>query len=48
METQIFKDWSEFSKREDKYLNGVSAEFAAENPNWQKENLTNKSCNKYN
>ncbi len=42
--TQIFKDYYEFSNRENKDINGVSESFAKNNPNWEKENETNKAC----
>jgi hypothetical protein len=42
--TQIFKDYLEFTKREDKKVNGVSPEFANENPEWEKQNETNEGC----
>jgi len=42
--TKIYKDYSEFLKREDKTENGVSAYFAENNANWEKENETNKAC----
>jgi hypothetical protein len=42
--TQIFKNYEEFSARSDKSVNGVSEEFANLHPNWDEQNLTNKSC----
>ena len=42
--TQIFKEWIDFHNREDKTLNGVSEEFAKENPNFEKDNESNKAC----
>lgn len=42
--TTIFKNYSEFLSRADKNVNGVSQEFADENPEFEKENETNKSC----
>ena len=44
MKTQIFKDYSAFLNREDLEINGVSQEFADQNPNYLTENETNKGC----
>ena len=44
MKTQIFNSYSEFLKRKDKSVNGVSTEFAESNPNWEEMNETNKGC----
>lgn len=46
MKTQIFENYAEFLKREDKELNGVSEEFAKANPNFSEENETNKGCSR--
>lgn len=43
MKTQIFKDYSEFLNREDKNLNGVTQQFADQNPNWAEER-NNEGC----
>ena len=44
MKTEIFKDYLEFSNRKDKEVNGVSSEFAKDNPNYEKENKRNEGC----
>lgn len=44
MNTLIFKSWIEFINREDKLLNGVSEDFAAANPNFEKDNESNEGC----
>jgi hypothetical protein len=44
MTTQIFKTYLEFSKRDNKSINGVSPKFAENHPNWEDENKTNKGC----
>lgn len=44
MKTVIFDTYQDFQKREDKETNGVSPEFARENPNYKKENESNKGC----
>ena len=44
MKTQIFKNKSEFLKREDKSINGVSAEFAERHPDFVKDNESNSGC----
>ena len=41
MNTVIFKNIAEFNVREDKSVNGVSAEFAAANPGFEKDNKSN-------
>ena len=40
--TEIFEDYKEFSEREDKFVNGVSPEFAKRYSNWRAMNSTNK------
>jgi len=42
--TQIFANYSEFLRREDKEINGVDQAFAADHHEWEKENETNKAC----
>ena len=44
MKTQIFKTYQDFLKREDKSVNGVSPEFAKENPNYEVDNKSNIGC----
>ena len=44
MKTEIFESYYEFSKREDKKVNGVSKEFAYKNPEFEKENDKNDGC----
>jgi len=44
MKTEIFESYAAFIKREDKTVNGVSPEFARENPDFSKENESNKGC----
>ena len=44
MKTQIFKNYQDFLSREDKELNGVSEQFSINNPEFEKQNETNKSC----
>lgn len=44
MKTQIFKNYFDFSQREDKSINGVSDDFAKANPNFKKDNLNNDGC----
>jgi hypothetical protein len=41
--TKIFKNFSEFFHREDKAVNGVTQEFANNNPSWDEEK-NNKGC----
>ena len=36
--TKIFNSYSEFLKREDKSINGVSPEFAEAHPDYEKDN----------
>jgi hypothetical protein len=42
--TKIFKSKTEFLNRDDKTINGVSAEFAGENLEFEKQNKTNEGC----
>ena len=42
--TQIFKSHSEFIKREDKSINGVSEYFAKNHPDFEEQNRTNRAC----
>ena len=44
MTTEIFETYEDFLKREDKKVNGVSAAFAENNPNWEEDNKTNIGC----
>jgi len=44
MKTEIFKSHSDFLGREDKNLNGVSAEFAESHPDFEEDNKSNKGC----
>ena len=44
MATKIFNSYSDFLQREDKNENGVSKIFAANHPNWQRENESNKGA----
>jgi hypothetical protein len=44
MPTKIYKSYSDFCSRENKNENGVSEEFVASNPSWEKMNETNKGC----
>jgi hypothetical protein len=44
MKTQIFNSYEDFLKREDKFINGVSKEFAEENPDYEEANSTNSYC----
>lgn len=44
MATLIFKNYSEFLNREDKSINGVTQEFAKDNPNWDVQNVNNVGC----
>ena len=44
MKTQIFETYSDFLKREDKAVNGVSPEFAKNRPDYEKQNETNQAC----
>ncbi len=42
--TEIFKDYAEFLKREDKTINGVSKAFSEEHPGYEEQNATNRGC----
>jgi hypothetical protein len=42
--TKIFSTYSEFLGREDELMNGVSTDFAENNPQWEKENVSNDGC----
>lgn len=44
MKTQIFKTYSDFLEREDQKINGVSGEFAKENPKYEEDNESNEGC----
>ncbi len=44
MKTEIFKSKSDFYKREDKSVNGVSESFAERNSNYVSDNESNKGC----
>ena len=44
MTTQIFDSYSDFMKREDKKINGVSKAFSENNPDFEKDNETNEGC----
>jgi hypothetical protein len=44
MKTLIFNSYNEFLKRPDKLINGVSQDFANENPKYEAMNETNKAC----
>jgi hypothetical protein len=44
MKTKIYPDYSSFCAREDKKLNGVSAQFAKDNPEYENKNATNEAC----
>ena len=44
MITKIYKEYSEFLKRNNKDENGVSEEFAQKHENYEKQNETNKGC----
>jgi len=44
IKTQIFSTYGNFLSREDKTVNGVSPEFAAQHPNWEQDNKTNTGC----
>jgi len=44
MKTQIFADLNQFLSRKDKSINGVSPEFAQENPGFETDNETNDGC----
>lgn len=42
--TEIFKTLEEFNGRVDKSVNGVSAYFVEQFPNWREMNATNTGC----
>jgi hypothetical protein len=42
--TQIFTSYEEFLQRDNKAVNGVSPQFAAAHPGWEKDNATNEGC----
>lgn len=42
--TKIYKSYAHFLRRKDKTVNGVSPEFAAANPNFKQENISNLGC----
>ena len=42
--TEIFESYKAFLAREDKFVNGVSPEFAKRYSNWRAMNSTNKGC----
>lgn len=44
MITKIYKDFEEFEAREDKFINGVSVEFAEKFPDYMEFNKTNAGC----
>jgi hypothetical protein len=44
MKTLIFNSYNEFLNRPDKLINGVSQDFANENPKYEAMNETNKAC----
>ncbi len=44
MKTKIFYSYVAFLNREDKTTNGVSKEFAEQNPEFEKQNETNEGC----
>ena len=44
MSTAIFVDYAAFLLRTDKLQNGVSPEFAVQNPGWEADNETNNGC----
>ena len=43
-QTQVFKSYSDFLKRVDKTVNGVSEDFAKKNTDYLENNNTNKGC----
>lgn len=45
MKTEIYEDYSAFLAREDKTLNGVTQQFADENPEWNKERYSEACWN---
>jgi hypothetical protein len=42
--TQIFKNYQEFSQREDKTINGVEQNFANNYPDYKNQNESNRGC----
>ena len=44
MKTKIYKTLSEFLERNQQLENGVSEQFATDNPEFEKQNGTNKAC----
>lgn len=44
MKTRIYANFEDFKNRANKRENGVSAEFAEANPNYQQDNDTNTAC----
>ena len=44
MKTKIFKSYENFLKREDKNINGVSEDFAAEHPDFEESNESKSGC----
>ena len=44
MQTQIFKSYSEFLRRADKDINGVSQSFADDHSNYVANNKYNEGC----
>ena len=44
MKTLVFESHEEFINRKDKDVNGVSAQFAKNHPDFEKENETNRGC----
>ena len=44
MKTEVFKNYADFRKREDKNINGVSPYYAENNPNYEVDNNSNIGC----
>jgi len=44
MKTKIYKNYEDFMERENREENGVSENFASENPDYEEENTTNTAC----
>ena len=44
MKTKIYKSYADFLNRADKSINGVSEDFAAEHPDFEKDNESNSGC----
>lgn len=44
MTTKVYNSYSDFLKRENKRENGVSSEFAKNNPNYNVMNESNEGC----